>query len=505
MTKPIVAPHPSPEGTPFRARPIFVGLALLGLLLMGVSPSLAEDDLDDLMGGFDDEFDVAELDELEEEIPDWLEALPFGDILYERVELSGSIAVGGVWNYLSHTAADSHGGRTDYAGLSRLDLDGFLQLDVQLPGEWQIRAEALGWYDFAYRVQGRSNYNGAVLDVYEWQVDTGEIYVTGPLHENVDLTVGRKIVNWGRSDTFRVVDVVNPLDNKEPGLVDIEDLRRPKAMLKLDATAGPWSAQLLVIPEHRYDRLPPPGSDFIPAAFATSPIGGLVPLDERSDFSGMPGFAGKIDGRFSGWDFSVYAAYVDESSRVLDVDAGPIVQSETNRFGLLGAAGNMTRGAWLLKAEIAWLSNLHLLQIDPTIMLPAPPLRVRDRDRLDTMVGLEWYGPDQLTVALEIVNRHLLDHPGDPILQDFTAQDGFESAIRVSRPFFRERLDLTLLAIGLGERLQDGGIFRASGEFELSDSWKIEGGWLVFLGGPQITVGGFDSNDRVYTELKYSF
>ncbi len=488
----------------FSRRTAARALPLFGIfILQGAAIALADDDVDDLMGGFDDEFDVSELDELEPQTPDWVGTVPFGDVLYERVDLSGSIAAGGVWNYLSHTVPDGQGGRSDFGGLSRLDLDGFLQLDVRLPGDWQIRAEALGWYDFAYHVQGRGGYNGAVLDVYEWQVDTGEVYLTGPLHENVDITIGRKVVNWGRSDTFRVVDVVNPLDNKEPGLVDIEDLRRPKAMVKLDATSGPWSAQLLVIPENRYDRLPPPGSDFSPSSLAALPGSGGLQIDGRSDFSGIPGLAGKIDGRFSGWDFSLYGAYVDETSRVLDVDAGSAPRSEANKIGMLGAAGNLTRGAWLVKAELAWISNLRILQIDPTPS--ALPVRLRDRDRLDTMVGIEWYGPDQLSVALEIVNRHLLDHPGDPIVQDFTAQDGFETAIRVSRPFFRERLDLTVLAVGFGERFQDGGIFRASGEFELTDSLKIEGGWLVFFGGPQIPVGGFDSNDRLYAEIKYSF
>ena len=482
--------------------------------LGSVTAGAGDEDLDDLMGGFDDDFDVEELEDLEQEIPAWLAALPFGEVLYERVDLGGSIAAGAVWNYLSHTVADGVGGRTDYGGLSRLDLDGFLQLDIQLPGEWQVRAEALGWYDFAYRIQGRSDYNGAVLDVYEWQVDTGELYITGPLHDNLDITVGRKIVNWGRSDTFRVVDVVSPLDNKEPGLVDIEDLRRPKAMVKLDAIRGPWSAQLLVIPEHRYDRQPPIGSDFIPDIFASQGLGGSAEIDDRSDFTGVPGFAAKFDGRFSGWDFSLYGAYLDETSRIIDSDGTPNgLQSEANRIGMLGAAGNVTRGAFLLKAEFAWLSDTRTLRIlvPATTIPPFPSLLSTERDRIDSMVGIEWYGPDQLTIALEIVSRQLLDHPDAsnndafPSVFEFNPASGYETGLRISRPFFRERLDVTLLGIGFGERLQDGGLFRASADFELTDSWKIEGGWLVFFGGPRQTLGAFDSNDRVYAEAKYSF
>ena len=46
----------------------------------------------------------------------------------------------------------------------------------------------------------------------------------------------------------------------------------------------------------------------------------------------------------------------------------------------------------------------------------------------------------------------------------------------------------------LGEQLQDGGLFRASADFELTDSWKLEGGWLV----PEAT----DLSDRFRLKLR---
>ncbi len=52
--------------------------------------------------------------------------------------------------------------------------------------------------------------------------------------------VGRQIVIWGRSESLRVLDVLNPLDNREAGRVDIEDLRRPLAMVRVDAYQKLW-------------------------------------------------------------------------------------------------------------------------------------------------------------------------------------------------------------------------------------------------------------------------
>ncbi|MFK7895903.1 MAG: DUF1302 family protein [Myxococcota bacterium] len=494
---------------------------LVAALLSLPSLAFADEDVegfDDLMGGFDDDFDASELDEMDAETPAWIAALPFGEEIAERVDLSGSIATGAVFSYLGNRVphGDEENRFSEYGNLTRLDLDGFLQLDIELPGDWQVRAEALGWYDFVYRIKGRSDFGGEVLDVYEWQVDSGEVYIAGPIHDKVDLTIGRKIVNWGRSDTFRVVDVVNPLDNKEPGLVDIEDLRRPKAMVKLDAQTGPWSAQFLVIPEARFDRQPPLGSDFFPdpTTFGVTPRDlSAFQIDGRSDFGDVPSFAGKVDGRFSGWDFSIYGAYTDQGSRVLDArpapapltPASPVPRFEANRFSLLGAAGNITRGAWLVKAELAWLGDLRVLNGRRSTPANLIPLTSERKDRMDTMIGVEYYGPDQLTIALEIVNRHLLDDPGQRGVDRLTEQSTFETGIRISRPFLRERLDVTVLAIILGERAQDGVIFRASGDYEITDALKMEGGILIFSGGPDRALGAFDKNDRLYAELKYSF
>ncbi len=500
-----------PEIKSFTALAIFVLTTLLSLgasLTAGVAFAQIETDidLDDLMGGFEDDFED-DFEPLEAEVPvdetpGWLAVLPFGEWIHKKVDLSGSIGAGAVYSYRDHKVphGDELGETTSYNNITRLDIDGFLQLDIELPREWRIRAEAVGWYDFIYRIKGRDQFGGRVIDVYEWQVDTGEVYLTGPLHKKLDLTIGRKIVNWGRSDTFRIVDVINPLDNKEPGLVDIEDLRRPKAMLKLDASSGSWSAQFLVIPENRYDRNPPCGSDYFPDK--TDPAIGCVSIQRhgRSDFSGTPGLAGKIDGRFSGWDFSLYGAYVDETSRVIDFSGGRL-RAEANKFGMLGTGANWTRGAWLVKAELAWLKEIQVFRFKRGVPLPAG----NDEDRIDSMVGVEYYGRDSLTIVVEFVNRHLLNKPDGPSSTLLTSKSRFESSLRISRPFFRERLNLTALAVGFGERLQNGGIVRLLGDYELTDAWKAEAGIIFYIGGEEPGLGAWEKNDRIYAEIKYSF
>ena len=228
----------------------------------------------------------------------------------------------------------------------------------------------------------------------------------------------------------------------------------------------------------------------------------VFPTDSQSNFSRKPGFAGRFEGNFSGWDFGLFGAWVDETSRVFDVETTTGARLEGNRFGMIGAAGNVTRGAWLAKFEVAFQTDLRLLRPRATGPLP---YWSDDKQRVDTMIGVEWYGPETLTAALEIVNRQWLDVPRSRVLPEFFEQSTFETALRVSRSFFHERLDVTLLGVVFGERAQDGGLARASAEWELTDDWKIESGWLAFFGGPKKAIGAYRPNDRIYVELKYSF
>ena len=74
------------------------GLVMSAAFLVAVgitSPSFAQDeDLDDLMGGFDDDFDSSEFEEEEDVAPEWFAELPGGSWAYENVDISGSIAAG---------------------------------------------------------------------------------------------------------------------------------------------------------------------------------------------------------------------------------------------------------------------------------------------------------------------------------------------------------------------------------------------------------------------------
>jgi hypothetical protein len=302
-------------------------------------------------------------------------------------------------------------------------------------------------------------------------------------------------VNWGRSDSLRVLDVLNPLDQREPARADIEDLARSVGMAKVDWYVDRnWTVTGIAIPEIRFSDVPSFGSDFNPSPFP--------PPGEHSpdDFEHWEG-AASVRGIFEGWDVSFHYAYIYDDLPSLRVVGFadpmmmiPIFKQVHNRLHLGGMGGNYTFGSWLLKGEIAYIDGFEFA------------FESGDRGRLDAMLGIEYYGIAESTFALEIVERHLFGH-SIPINEapNFVRKDSVDYALRWTADWMNARLTTTVLAILLGYKVQDGAIIRASGEYEISDGLALTAGILMFQAGDNPPVTAWGLNDRVFIDLKYSF
>jgi hypothetical protein len=120
------------------------------------------------------------------------------------------------------------------------------------------------------------------------------------------------------------------------------------------------------------------------------------------------------------------------------------------------------------------------------------------------MVGVEYYGIDDLTVALEFVERHILDFQRR--MKTFGAvEDQTEIALRLTGSFLNERLETTLLALVFGDPAPDASAVRLSAAYDLRDALVLQGGIVIYNGGDILAFRSIDPNDRVFFQLKYSF
>ena len=312
----------------------------------------------------------------------------------------------------------------------------------------------------------------------------------GVCSQDLDLKFGRQIVVWGKADNIRVVDVLNPLDYRELGLVDIEDLRLPVTMTRLDYYFGDWNLTGVVVHEIRYNKEPAYGSDFYPSA---APPPGVE--EPRKGF-GEPQFGAALNGIFTGWDLSFYfARYFDDMAH-LELTYPPLgLRRVHSRLTMFGTSVNAAFGNWLFKAEAAYLDGLKYT------LLPG-----QTKSRVDLLLGMEYSGFTDTTLTLEAANRHILDY-NERLTYDPGGyeENEFQAALRVTRTFMHERLTLNILAMMFGYSAEGGSLERVSLTYDIDDHWSVTGGVILYQAGDEPALKKLELNDRVYFDIKYGF
>ncbi|MBC8438880.1 MAG: DUF1302 family protein [Deltaproteobacteria bacterium] len=429
-----------------------------------------EGELTDILGEFKDSDDTSSIEP--------------ADVSRNRFnDLSGSLTFGVVYN-IGHDAPAT--GEIDHQGFSRLRSKLDLALDHDLPFDFKFRISGSAFYDAAFRAAGRADYPDSFLDQYESEIELGETYLQGALLKNLDIKIGRQVLSWGRSDSILITDIWNPLDQRTPGIVDIKDLKLPVTMTKLDGYMGDWSLSIVAAHENRFSKLPVYGSDFYPS---DQP---LPPVEEPEDNLENTEFGAALTGYFNGRDISFYTARFWDDTAHFTSDA---FKREHSRLTMYGVAASMAAGNWIIKGEAALTSGFRFFnQPDKSF------------ERADTMVGAEYSGFSETTIALELALFHYLDY--DSVLAkvpDSTGNDQVQMALRTTREFFNDRLAVTFLASVYGGDARDGAFERISAEYDLTDSWTLSGGLILYQNGRKPMFRNIEDNDRLFLNLAFHF
>jgi len=431
---------------------VFLSLIVISTL------SLYGDNSDLLLDGFDDKVEVSD----------------------EVVEEESSSFIDGFTGKITQQVAYSPNTDKPHNDISSFKSSLFLDYEHKFENGFRVKTNAKAYYDLIYSINGREKYSSDELDELESEIELFDAYIEGSIIDNLDIKVGRQVVIWGRSDTIRVTDILNPLDNRRPAMVDIEDLRLPVTMAKLDYFIGDWRVTPMAILEQRFSKNPPYGSAFSPAP---------VVLPKDRDYDDVT-YALSIGGEFSGWDINFYGAEIYNDIGVVN----PTLYIQHDKIKMYGMALNILSGSWLFKSEMAYFDGLKYGSTPD-----------RSFNRADFLVGFEYKGIADTLISYDFAIRAFEDYD-DRLLNEFNPleENTYQNALRVSSDFFNATLTANYLISLYGKSLDEGGFQRLWFKYKISDGINANFGVVDYIGGSKI-FDNIEDNDMVYADISYSF
>ena len=470
---------------------LLVSLSVISLLTC----SVVADDMSDDLAGFDEEIIVDESDDLsgfdEEDESEVSLHVEQEEVKEELFTISGDLAFKTSAGYKNHEVDG-----IDYSGVNQAQTSLYLQLDSKLSDNWKMRISGDMYYDAIYDIKHNGEYRKNIEDEYRTQLRFDDVYLQGRLSKDIDLKVGRQIVVWGKSDSIRITDVINPLDNRLPGMTDIEDLRLSTSMAKFDYYIGDWNFSFMAIAESRIMIEAPARSEFFPVdnIFPSAPDPFTELIEPSTSWNDMQ-YAFAANGTFSGWDLSFYGADVLDQKWYIDIATA---SRRVSKVKMLGSAVNIATGSWLLKSEVAFLDGVRYNST------------VDDKKRLDALVGVDYMGITDTILSLEFSNRHIFDYESQMgaigiATPDYVDKDEKQTAIRVTRSFSNDTINASALLSMFGGEFEYGGFARVWVEYEVLDALNASVGLVDYIDGDRPYMKSISNNDRIFVDITYSF
>lgn len=376
---------------------------------------------------------------------------------------------------------EAHQNFSNYKNLSSSKILVDLLGDYKFDNGAKLSANLKSYYDFVYQLENLTVPNG-----YKTEIELNELNIGLEILPNLDFKIGRQVVVWGKSDSIRITDILNPLDNRKPGLVDIKNLRLGRTMSKLDYYVDNLNYSIIALHENRFSKNPKSGSDFK----SSIDLNEIQPNDSFEN----TGIAISLTGAFEGYDIGVYFAntYIDKPYLITgDSD----VLKYDNKSKMIGAAYNKVAGSFLLKAEAAHFDNIHYNNVTDT------------KARTDVLLGLEYNGIVDGSIGYEVALRKIHDYDNAINVQSNAYKSGeeYQQAIRFSQSYLNQTLNLTGVLSVFGNHAQDGGSARVELDYALDDDLTISLGVIDYLAGDNPAINVFKDNDRFFAKVIHSF
>lgn len=314
---------------------------------------------------------------------------------------------------------------------------------------------------------------------------------------DMDFTLGRQIIMWGRADIFNPTDVLSPRDYT---LLTPEDTDQRSGALaaSFKYQAGNTSISMFLLPRFRSDTLPIPPEQGLLYAFSPPPRRNQYALRLDTAEDDME------------WSFSYFDGYdrVPDFSVAGVVSGRPVIGITNHRVRILGADFSTGVGNWVIRGEMA----MSKPKSDQSNNLG------RKNPQIFGIAGLERGLGNGLTFNLQYFRQHVSHFQpvatiSDPFTQavrvrqlaiaNQTRADQHGVTLRLMKRLFNDTLEIEALYVNFLSQNAHASRFKI--HYAIDDDWRLSAGIDRFHGAITTYPGQFRDNSGGYIELRRSF
>lgn len=327
---------------------------------------------------------------------------------------------------------------------------------------------------------------------YEFSLRENYLDVTAG---DLELRFGRQHIVWGEMVGLFFADVVSAKDLREFILPEFGQLRIPQWAARAEYFKGNSKAELIWIPVPSFDNIGKPGSDFFPQPLPVP--SSFLPEDQPDRKLGNTNYGVRVSHLQDGWDVSgFYYHSVDAQPTFYRVSApgDPLVfQPRHDKIDQVGGTLAKAFAGTVLKAEAVYTDGRKF-----NVTRPTQPDGLVPQDTLDYAIGLDFSLPRDIRFNVQFFQRVFFDH--DPDIIPDKRENGF-SVLLNGKP----GPDLEAQALLIRSLNRSDWLFRPQLLWYFERNWRLALGADIFSGPVTGAFGRYDQNDRVYTEVRYSF
>ncbi|MDH5559565.1 MAG: hypothetical protein OEY59_01760 [Deltaproteobacteria bacterium] len=399
-----------------------------------------------------------------------------------------------------------------------------LKMNFRTFDAWKLVFNLNSFYDASYSKRGRDNFTPETLETYENETEIRDFYFEGPISDWLRIKSGNQVIAWGQSDVGQIIDMANPRDLRELGMVDLEDARLPVVATKFTSSVSSIELNLVAIHQIKPNKVATKGSEFDPLAGLRSQAD---ILDEEVPVSGNENteYLFRYLQHFNGGDFSFVWADVFDDAFYLDfyrLDLSGTMPKVSlvprhKRIKSVGVGGNLVSGSFLFKGELAQIAGKNFMRNDQFAQIMALKLNpqnqqtvfnedsravstVSEKTLAKLMLGVEYSGITDVTVSFEGLYDQILDYEDNLMDNESNLMFSMMVSLAAMNDLFHSRLFFVHFSDDNGNAL------RLNVDYNVMDALNVEGGIMLYIEGKE---DGFvypvKDSDRLIASIKYSF